>query len=119
MLDLGIIRPSKGSFSIDPFTKGSGTGNACGGYRSLNAVIKSDPSYTRYNSHCARENIFTKLDPIKAYYQIPVESEHIPKTTIAISFGLFEFLRVPFGLRNAALSFQRLIDHVLHSLHFT
>lgn len=43
MLDLGIIRPSKGSFSIEPFTKGRGNGGACSGYRSLNAVIKPDP----------------------------------------------------------------------------
>ena len=30
---------------------------------------------------------------------------------------MFEFLRVPFGLRNAAQLFQRFINHVLHGLH--
>ena len=35
-------------------------------------------------------------------------------TVITTPFGLFEFLRVPFGLINAAQSFQRFIDHVLH-----
>ena len=33
-------------------------------------------------------------------------------------FGLFEFLRMPFGLWNAAQSFQRFIDQVLHGLEF-
>ena len=31
---------------------------------------------------------------------------------------ILEFLRMPFGLRNAAQTFQRFIDQVLHGLHF-
>ena len=34
-------------------------------------------------------------------------------------FGLFEFLRTPFGLRNAAQTFQRFINEVLRGLHFS
>ena len=42
--------------------------------------------------------------------------EDIPKTTITTPFALFEFTRMPFGLRNAAQTFQRFIDQVTRVL---
>lgn len=59
-----------------------------------------------------------QIDLIKAYYQIPVVEDDICKTAITIPFGLFEFNKMAFGLRNGAQTFQRFTGEVIRGLLF-
>jgi hypothetical protein len=58
------------------------------------------------------------LDLWKGNYQIPIQEGDIHKAVVLAPFGLWEFLCVPFGLRNTGQSFQRFMDEVLSELDF-
>ena len=45
-------------------------------------------------------------------------SKDILKTAVVTSFGMFEFLRLPFGLGNEGNMFQRMIDQILGNLPY-
>ncbi len=50
---------------------------------------------------------------LKLYHQIPIAEVDIPQTAVITPFRLYKFTRMPFGWKNAAQTFKRLMDKVL------
>lgn len=124
MVEQGICRPSKSPWAsaLHVVTKKDGTVRPCGDFRQLNAQTIPDrygvPNLMDFRNNLHGKTVFSRLDLIRAYYHIPIREQDVPKTAIITPFGLFEFLRMCFGLRNAAQTFQRFMDGIFGDLNF-
>lgn len=89
-------------------------------YRKLNEKTISDryplPNITDILDKLGKCMYFTTLDLASGFHQIEVNPKDAPKTAFSVEFGHYEFVRMPFGLKNAPSTFQRVMDHVLGEL---
>jgi len=120
----GIVRRSSSCWAspLHLVKKKDGSWRPCGDFRRLNLVTAEDkypvPNMADFAGQVEGCTVFSKLDLKNGYLQVPLHPEAIPKTAVITPFGLFEFLRMPFGLKNAGMTFQRLMDRVLAGLPF-
>ena len=75
--------------------KKDGTIRPCGDYRRLNNITEVDhyplPNITDVTSFLHGATVFSKLDLMKGYFQVPMHPEDIPKMAIVTPFGTYTF----------------------------
>ena len=102
--------------------KKDGSWQPCGDFCCLNLVPKANkypvPNLADFSGQLEGCTVFSTLDLRNGYLQVPLERSAVPKTEVIMPFGLFEFLRMPFSLKNTGMTFQRFMDHIFNGLGF-
>ena len=119
MLEDGIIRKIESPWAspVVIVTKKSGNPRFCVDYRKINSATIIDahplPRIDELLEKFRTGRWFSSLDLASGYWQVEMDERDIEKTTFTCHIGLFAFNVMPFGLRNAPPTFQRLMNEVM------
>lgn len=127
LLSENVIRPSNSPYNSPiwvvpkkPKPNGEKQYRMVIDYKRLNAVTIPDtypiPDINSTLASLGDAKLFTTLDLTSGFHQILMSERDIPKTAFSTMNGKYEYLRLPFGLRNAPAIFQRMIDDVLKEI---
>ncbi|KMQ83606.1 gag-pol polyprotein [Lasius niger] len=105
MVEQGICRPSSSTWAAPLYMVPKNEPNSwrlCGDYRALNAATIPDryplPHIQDFTAGLHCKNIFSKIDLVKAYYQVPVAKKTYPKQPLLLhlvssNFYAFRFAK--------------------------
>lgn len=127
MLQDGIIRPSSSPWS-SPIWIVPKKADASGktkwrivvDYRKVNEKTIDDryplPNITDILDKIGKCQYFSVIDLVSGFHQIEMHPRDIEKTAFNVENGHYEYVRMPFGLKNAPSTFQRVMDNILKGL---
>lgn len=100
-----------------------GTYRMCTDYRKVNCVTKTDtypiPRVDDCIDKLGNAVFVSKFDLLKGYWQVPLTDRAKEVSTFVTPFGNYSYCVMPFGMKNSAATFQRLVNSVIHNLENT
>ena len=126
MLEDGIIEPSSSVWNspVVMIKKRDNTYRFAVDYRKLNKITQSI-SHPLPRLECvfdtigqAKARIFSTLDLASGFWQIPMDPSTRHKAAFITHNGVYEWTRMPFGLKNAPMTFQMVMSQVLRELNW-
>ena len=108
--------------NIVPVYKKNGKLRVCVDFRNLNQATPMDgypmPTADVLIDAAAGHKIISFMDGNAGYNQILMAEEDIPKTAFRCPghLGLFEWVVMTFGLKNAGATYQRAMNYIFHKL---
>lgn len=124
LLRKGVIQESSSSYAspVVLVRKSDGSLRLCVDYRRLNSKTRRDafplPRIDESLDALSGAEFFSTIDLASGYHQVAVHEKDRNKTAFTTPFGLYEYLRMPFGLSNAPATFQRLMQATMSDLVF-
>ena len=122
MMTMGIVEPSKSPFCSPLLLvkKSDGSLRPVVDYRLLNRATIFDaepmPNPEEIYAKLNKGKYFSTFDFCKGYWQIPMNIEDKEKTAFSSTLGLFQFVRMPFGLVNAGDTYERMMRKLLNGM---
>jgi hypothetical protein len=98
--------------------KSNGKWRICVDFTDLNKAFPKDsylfPRIDQLVDSTAEHMLLSFIDAFSSYNQIQMEEEDQEKTAFITSRGLFCYKAMPFGLKNAGATYQRLVNKMFH-----
>lgn len=122
LLSRGVIRPSQSKYTspIVLVRKKNGELRMCVDFRTLNKQTNRDnyplPLIEDQLDLLYNKRYFSCLDLENAFYHVNMDPQSIQFTSFVTPHGQFEFIKMPFGLKNAPAVFQRYINTIFREL---
>ncbi|MBW0527488.1 hypothetical protein O181_067203 [Austropuccinia psidii MF-1] len=93
-----------------------GKSRLCGDFRALNNYTKAErypiPRIPYALDKLAKARYIPKMDRLKGFHQNGVETNSMKLLRIIFHMGIYEYTRIPFGIKNEPAHFQRMMDTI-------
>ena len=120
LLDAGFIREvthPEWVANVVLVKKANGRYQICVDYTNLNKACPKDsyplPIIDQLVDSTAYHWLYSFIDAAQGYHQIPTKKEDKEKMSFITHEGLYYYTIIPFGLKNAGATYQKLMNHVL------